>query len=68
MFFKFILKNKKKKPQEQSEQKLDMKNWMSLTKEERLEIDFKDKNKIMRKKKELLQSIREEYFKIKNKK
>ena len=66
MFLKFILKNKKKKPQEQSEQKLDMKNWMSLTKEERLEIDFKEKKKIMRKKKALLRSIREEYIKIKN--
>ena len=68
MFFKFILKNKKKKPQEQSEQKLDMKNWMSLTKEERLEIDFKEKKKIMRKKKALLRSIREEYIKIKKEK
>ena len=65
MFLKFILKNKKKKPQEQSEQKLDMKNWMSLTKEERLEIDFNEKNTIMRKKKALLRSIREEYIKIK---
>ena len=65
MFLKFILKNKKKKPQEQSEQKLDMKNWMNLTKEERLEIDFKEKKKIMRKKKALLKSIREEYVKIK---
>ena len=64
MFFKFILKNKKKKPQEQSDQKLDMKNWMSLTKEERLEIDFKEKNQIMIKKKALLKSIREEYIKI----
>mgnify|MGYP001327862199 CR=1 FL=1 len=68
MFLKFILKNKKKKPQEQSEQKLDMKNWMSLTKEERLEIDFKEKKKIMRKKKALLRSIREEYIKIKKEK
>ena len=68
MFFKFILKNKKKKPQEQSDQKLDMKNWMSLTKEERLEIDFKEKKKIMRKKKALLRSIREEYIKIKKEK
>ena len=67
MFLKFILKNKKKKPQEQSEQKLDMKNWMSLTKEERLEIDFNEKKKIMRNKKALLKSIREEYIKIKKK-
>ena len=65
MLFKFIFKNKKKKPQEQFEQKFDMNNWMNLTKEERLEIDFNEKNKIMRKKKELLKSIREEYRKIK---
>ena len=68
MFFKFIFKKKKKKPQEQTEQKFDMNNWMSLTKEERLEIDFKEKNKIMRKKKALLRSIREEYIKIKKEK
>ena len=68
MFFKFILNKKKKKPQEKTEQKFDMNNWMSLTKEERLEIDFKEKNKIMRKKKALLRSIREEYIKIKKEK
>ena len=68
MLFKFLSKKKKKKLQEQSEQKFDMNNWMNLTKEERLEIDFNDKNTIMRKKKELIKSIREEYIKIKNKK
>ena len=68
MLFKFLFKKKKKKLQEQSVQKFDMNNWMNLTKEERLEIDFKDKNKIMRKKKALLKSIREEYIKIKRKK
>jgi len=68
MFFKFILKKKKKKPQEQTEEKFDMNNWMSLTKEERLEIDFKEKNKMMRKKMALLRSIREEYIKIKKEK
>ena len=68
MLFKFLFKKKKKKLQEQSEQKFDMNNWMNLTKEERLEIDFKEKNTIMRKKKALLKSIREEYIKIKNKK
>ena len=68
MLFKFIFKNKKKKPQEQSGQKFDMNNWMNLTKEERLEIDFKEKNTIMRKKKALLKSIREEYIKIKKEK
>ena len=68
MFFKFIFKKKKKKLQEQFEQKFNMSNWMNLSKEERLEIDFKEKNKIMRKKKALLKSIREEYIKIKKKK
>jgi len=68
MLFKFLSKKKKKKLQEQSEQKFDMNNWMNLTKEERLEIDFNEKNTIMRKKKALLKSIREEYIKMKNEK
>ena len=68
MLFKFIFKKKKKKSQEQSEKKFNMNNWMKLTKEERLKIDFKEKNKTMAKKKTLLKSIREEYLKIKNKK
>ena len=68
MLFKFLFKKKKKKLQEQSEQKFDMNNWMNLTKEERLEIDFNEKNTTMRRKKALLKSIREEYIKIKNKK
>ncbi|WP_269610008.1 hypothetical protein [Prochlorococcus marinus] len=67
MIFKFIFKRQAKKPQKKYEQKFDMNNWMSLTKEERFEIDFKDKNEIMKKKKALLRSIREEYNKIKNK-
>ncbi len=67
MLFKFLFNKKKKKIQEQSEQKFDMNNWMKLTKEERLEIDFNEKNTIMRKKKALIKSIREEYIKIKNK-
>ena len=66
MLFKFLSKKKKKKLQEQSEQKFDMNNWMNLTKEERLEIDINEKNTIMRKKKALLKSIREEYIKMKN--
>tara|TARA_Y100001968_G_C19208748_1_gene643683 strand:+ start:604 stop:822 length:219 start_codon:yes stop_codon:yes gene_type:complete len=66
MLFQFLFKNKKKKqPQEQSDQKFDMNSWMNLTKEERFEVDFKDKKKIMKKKKALLKSIRDEYFKIK---
>jgi len=68
MLFKFLSKKKKIKLQEQSEQKFDMNNWMKLTKEERLEIDFNEKNTIMRKKKALLKSIREEYIKMKNEK
>ena len=68
MLFKFLFKKKKKKKlQEQSEQKLDMNHWMNLTKEERLELDLKDKNNTMIKKKALLKSIRDEYIKIKNK-
>tara|TARA_Y100001968_G_scaffold126149_1_gene115096 strand:+ start:793 stop:996 length:204 start_codon:yes stop_codon:yes gene_type:complete len=67
MLFEFIFKKKKKNLQEKFEKKSDMKNWMNLSKEERLEIDFNEKNKIMKKKKALLKSIREEYFKIKNK-
>ena len=65
MLFKFIFKKKKKKLKEQSEKKFDMDNWMSLSKEERLELDFNEKNNTMRKKKALLKSIREEYIKIK---
>jgi hypothetical protein len=67
MLFKFLFKKKKKKLQEQSNQKVDMNNWMKLTKEERFEIDFNEKNKTMKKKKELLKLIREEYLKIKKK-
>ena len=67
MLFKFLFK-KKKKLNKQSEKTFDMKNWMNLTKEERLEIDFNEKNKMMRKKKLLLESIREEYIKIKKEK
>ncbi|WP_413677588.1 hypothetical protein [Prochlorococcus sp. MIT 0916] len=65
MLFKFLFKKKKKKLKEQPDQKFDIDNWMNLTKEERLEIDFNEKNKIMKKKKALLKSIREEYIKIK---
>ena len=68
MLFKFLSKKKKKNLQEQSEQKFDINDWMNLTKEERLEIDSNEKNKIMKKKKALLKSIREEYIKIKKEK
>ena len=61
MLFKFLFK-KKKKLKEQSEQKFEMDKWMNLTKAERFEIDFNEKNKTMIKKKALLNSIREEYI------
>ena len=66
MFFKFIFKKKKKKLQRKY--RFDINNWMNLTKEERLEIDSKEKDEKMRKKKALLKSIRDEYIKIKMKK
>ena len=67
MVFKFLFKRKKTRNNEKLEKKIDMNSWMNLTKEERLEIDFKDKKKLMKKKKALLKSIREEYSKIKKK-
>ena len=63
MFIKFIFKRKKKKLQEKF--KFDMNNWMNLPKEERFEIDSKEKDESMRRKKKLLKSIREEYIKMK---
>ena len=60
MLFKFLFKKKKK-----LQEKFDINKWMNLTKEERLAIDFNEKNTMMRKKKALLKSIREEYVKIK---
>ena len=62
MFIKFIFKRKKKKLQEKF--KFDMNNWMNLTKEERYEMDSKEKDESMRRKKKLLKSIREEYIKM----
>tara|TARA_Y100001968_G_scaffold320941_1_gene354589 strand:- start:39 stop:248 length:210 start_codon:yes stop_codon:yes gene_type:complete len=67
MFLKFIFKRKNKKLNENYKYKFDINNWMDLTKEERLEIDSKEKNESMQKKKALLKSIRNDYFKIKNK-
>ena len=58
MLFNFISKRKKKKQHEKNKNKFDINNWMNLTKEERLEIDFKDKEQSMRKKKKLLQSMK----------
>ena len=68
MFFKTIFKRNKKKLQKNNKYKFDMNIWMDLTKEERLEIDSKEKNESMRKKKALLKSIRDEYIKIKKQK
>jgi len=68
MFFKSIFKRKGKSLQEKIKYKFDINKWMELTKEERLEIDSKEKNETMRKKKVLLKSIRDEYIKIKNNK
>ena len=64
MLFNFIFKRQKKK----LKQKIEMNDWMNLTKQERLEIDFKEKNELMKKKKAMLKSIREEYMKLKKKK
>ena len=68
MFFKSIFKRNKKNIQEKTKYQFDIDSWMGLTKEERLEIGFRDKIESMRKKKALLKSIRDEYIKIKNKK
>ena len=68
MFLKSIFKRKGKNLHEKIKYKFDINKWMELSKEERLEIDSKEKNESMRKKKILLKSIRDEYIKIKNKK
>ena len=65
MFFNLFFSRKKKKIQEKIKSKFDINHWMDLTKEERLEIDSKEKDETMRKKKVLLKSIRDEYIKIK---
>ncbi len=66
MLLKFIFKNNKKRIQKNL--KFDIKSWMNLTREQRLEIDSKEKDESMRKKKALLKSIREEYIKLKKNK
>ena len=68
MFFKSIFKRNGKNLQGKIKYKYDINKWMDLTKEERLDMDSKQKNESMRKKKILLKSIRDEYMKIKNKK
>ena len=64
MFLKFIFRRKKRTIKQKLKYKFDINNWMNLTKEERLEMDIKEKDEMMRKKKALLKSIRDEYFKI----
>ena len=49
MLLKFIFKNNKKRIQKNL--KFDIKSWMNLTREQRLEIDSKEKDESMRKKK-----------------
>ena len=68
MFFKSIFKRKGKSLQEKIKYKFDINSWMDLSKAERLEIDSREKNESMRKKKALLKSIRDEYIKIKRNK
>ena len=68
MFFKSIFKRNGKNLQGKIKYKYDINKWMELTKEERLEIDSQEKAESLRKKKVLLKSIRDEYFKIKKKK
>ena len=68
MFLKSIFRRKKRKIKQTLKYKFDINNWMNLTKEERLEMDIKEKDEMMRKKKALLKSIRDEYFKIKKNK
>ena len=67
MLFNFIFKRNKKTLKEKNKYQFDIYNWMNLTKQERLEIDSKEKDESMRKKKALLESIRKEYIKIKKK-
>ena len=66
MLFNLIFKRKKKNNPVGS--KININTWMKLSKEQRLEIDSKEKNESMRKKKELLRTIRDEYAKIIKKK
>ena len=67
MFFKSIFKIKEKNFFDKIKNKFDINDWMDLTKEERLEIDSKEKDKSMRKKQALKKTIRDEYLKIKKK-
>jgi len=68
MFFKSIFKRKEKNLKGKIKYKFDINKWMNLTKEERFEIDSKEKDQSMKNKKALLKSIREEYIRIKKNK
>ena len=68
MILKFIFKRQRKKNQKEIKSTSNIYRWMDLSKEERLEIDSKEKDESMKKKKELLKSIRKEYIKLKNNK
>ena len=68
MFLKSIFRRKKRKIKQKFKYKFDINNWMNLTKEERLEMDIKEKDEMMRKKKALLKLIRDEFIKIKKNK
>ena len=67
MILKFIFKRQIRKNQKEIKSSSNIYSWMELSKAERLEIDSREKDESMRRKKELLKSIREEYIKIKNK-
>ena len=68
MILEFIFKRQRKKDQKVVKSSSNIYSWMDLSKDERLEIDSKEKNESMKKKKELLKSIRKEYIKLKNNK
>ena len=50
MFLKSIFRRKKRKIKQTLKYKFDINNWMNLTKEERLEMDIKEKDEMMKKK------------------
>ena len=68
MILKFIFKRQRMKNQKEIKSSSDIYEWMDLSKEERLEIDVKEKDESMKKKRKLLKSIRKEYIKLKNNK
>ena len=60
MILEFIFKRQRKKNQNKIKSTSNIYRWMDLSKEERLEIGSKEKDESMKKKKELLKSIRKE--------